>query len=592
MRTGIRILILIALPLFLFPSSQQRINSILEELKAEKDDTSRVLLLNEIALAFADTSIDRSIQYAREALNLSNSINYRYGIALSNKNFGEIFTQDKKYQPAINYYLICIKIFEELNEYSEIAVAHNKIGKIYLIQNSENLAMNHFDKSIQFAEKAGDPATKALSVNDIGGIHYDEQNYDMAYEYFLRSLMISEEIQDSVRMAATYNNVGEIYRIRGEYNEALDYYNKSLDISTKLDLRNWLAVSNRNIGDVFLAMNNKQKAFDHYNKSLQMNIDIQNTSGIIESYISLGMYYLQSDSYRNALHLFNTSLQIAEKEDYPELCSKAAFGKSDAFSGMNMYDSSLHYYKLGTVITDSLFNVEKHLQITEMEARFEADRLNQQNALQEKEIRLYERNERIIRLQMIIAIGGFVFVLILAALIFSHQKYRMKQDRKIIEKNREIHETQKRFMECELQTKNNELMNFALHIVQKNEFLQTVKKDLRDLKARGDDGKMQKINELLMKVNQNLRMSTEIEEFQKNVDQVNREFFVKLQEKFPNLTENEKRLSALLRLNLSSKEIATLNNISIKAVEMGRYRLRKKIGLDTNDVLTDYLQQL
>jgi DNA-binding CsgD family transcriptional regulator len=135
-------------------------------------------------------------------------------------------------------------------------------------------------------------------------------------------------------------------------------------------------------------------------------------------------------------------------------------------------------------------------------------------------------------------------------------------------------------------------MNFALHIVQKNDFLQLVKEDLKEIKNKHDDEKSVKINELLLKINQNLRMSKELEEFQKNADQVNQEFFEKLTDKYPKLTENEKRLSALLRLNLSSKEIATLNNISVKAVEMGRYRLRKKINLETNEVLTEFLRNL
>ena len=92
--------------------AQQGLDASFRRLQKTTDDTSRVLLLNEMAGIFSDTSLERSVQYARQALNLANEINYRYGIALSNKNFGEIFARNKNYQPALNYFLICIKSYK------------------------------------------------------------------------------------------------------------------------------------------------------------------------------------------------------------------------------------------------------------------------------------------------------------------------------------------------------------------------------------------------------------------------------------------------------------------------------------------------
>ena len=93
-------------------------------------------------------------------------------------------------------------------------------------------------------------------------------------------------------------------------------------------------------------------------------------------------------------------------------------------------------------------------------------------------------------------------------------------------------------------------------------------------------------------IRQNLSLKEDLEEFQQKLDNSYDDFFIRLRNKFPTLTRNEERLCAFLRLNLSSKEIATINNTSLKAAEMSRYRLRKKIGLSYNELLPEYLQSI
>ena len=89
-----------------------------------------------------------------------------------------------------------------------------------------------------------------------------------------------------------------------------------------------------------------------------------------------------------------------------------------------------------------------------------------------------------------------------------------------------------------------------------------------------------------------LQLDKEKKEFQNKVDRNYAEFFTRLKNKYPSLTKNEERLCAMLRLNLSSKEIASLNNTSVKAVEMGRYRLRKKCSVENNQELSGFLNMI
>ena len=101
-----------------------------------------------------------------------------------------------------------------------------------------------------------------------------------------------------------------------------------------------------------------------------------------------------------------------------------------------------------------------------------------------------------------------------------------------------------------------------------------------------------KARELLMSTSNHLQINDDIKEFQMNVEKVNQDFFNRLNQKFPDLTPNERHLCGLIRLNLSTKEIAVIRNISPKSVEMGRYRLRKKLNLGPKEEITSFLQNL
>jgi DNA-binding CsgD family transcriptional regulator len=85
------------------------------------------------------------------------------------------------------------------------------------------------------------------------------------------------------------------------------------------------------------------------------------------------------------------------------------------------------------------------------------------------------------------------------------------------------------------------------------------------------------------------KMDKDWEHFTHHFDKVHSDFVVVLKEKYPSITANELKLSAYLRMNLSTKEIAQLMNISVRGVEISRYRLRKKLGISSETNLFDFL---
>ncbi|MGE8381192.1 MAG: helix-turn-helix transcriptional regulator, partial [Sphingobacterium sp.] len=145
-------------------------------------------------------------------------------------------------------------------------------------------------------------------------------------------------------------------------------------------------------------------------------------------------------------------------------------------------------------------------------------------------------------------------------------------------------------LEAQLSLKNKELANAALNIVYKNEMLNNLHDELKQLKdAEGNklsSDELKKINKLIEDAHNDDR---DWHIFEKSFNESHENFFKKLKQEFPDLVPNDLKLCAYLRLNMSSKEIASLLNISTRGVEIRRYRLRKKLGIPTDKNLSEFL---
>jgi ligand-binding sensor domain-containing protein/DNA-binding CsgD family transcriptional regulator len=141
----------------------------------------------------------------------------------------------------------------------------------------------------------------------------------------------------------------------------------------------------------------------------------------------------------------------------------------------------------------------------------------------------------------------------------------------------------------EMKFKNKELANATLHLIQKNKTLSYLKDDLSKLLRTLPSNEKQNVSNLLKKINKDLQNEKSWELFNSYFDEVHQDFITRLKGKYDNLTPKELRLCAYLRMNISTKEIAPLMNISFRGVEISRYRLRKKLKLDHDTNLTDYI---
>ncbi|WP_258104086.1 triple tyrosine motif-containing protein [Marinoscillum sp. MHG1-6] len=201
---------------------------------------------------------------------------------------------------------------------------------------------------------------------------------------------------------------------------------------------------------------------------------------------------------------------------------------------------------------------------------------------------------------------GFMFIggaLLWQGLRHKYEKKAMtiKQQRELIRKdhefeqmseksNAEIMRLQNEKLELDINSKNKELASSTMNLIDKNQLLTGLKDELMNIiNSDKKNGSNKLIKDMIKKIEKNISSDDEWEHFQQYFDQVHGDFTQRLRSKYTNLTPQEVKLSNYLRMNLSTKEIAQLMNITTRGVEIARYRLRKKLELDRTDNLTEFI---
>lgn len=164
-----------------------------------------------------------------------------------------------------------------------------------------------------------------------------------------------------------------------------------------------------------------------------------------------------------------------------------------------------------------------------------------------------------------------------------------EQHIKVLEQERVIAEQQRQILETELSSQSKELASLALDALSKEQVIDSLRDTMKEEQQRGSRRSQRDLTPLLHRMRQAEGNLEFWNIYQKNFDLIHEHFFRNLQERYPQLTSSDLKFCALLRLNLSTKDIAKFANISVRGVESARLRLRKKFALTTDQNLVEFL---
>jgi DNA-binding CsgD family transcriptional regulator len=147
-------------------------------------------------------------------------------------------------------------------------------------------------------------------------------------------------------------------------------------------------------------------------------------------------------------------------------------------------------------------------------------------------------------------------------------------------------------LQDDVKHKTSQLASATMHLVQKSEILMKLKTDLSQISDDAPGPLRQKLRQVTRTIETDIQLDNNWEQFEIYFDQVHENFFKRLRQKYPDLTPKDQKLCAYLRMNLSTKEIAPLLNISVRGVEISRYRVRKKLGIDSDTNLVAFIMDV
>ncbi len=487
------------------------------------------------------------------------------------------------YEEARTFADEALEIATELQSDSLQADALHRIGNIYRRQGYYQQATQYMFEAIKLAETLENPLLLAMAYEDLANVYDHDAEYDFAQEYYLKAKAIYEDLNDVGNIAGVIGNLGSMTYETGDYEGALAMHKESLRMLLEANHKRYIANTYNNIAVTYREMGKYDSTLHYIQKTLEMDIESGFKRGIAMDYEMMGTVNLLTGNYSQAKEDLLKGVKLAEQIGVISRQRSMYYRLFRADSSLGNYQQALNWLSKSYVLRDSIYSEEKGRAMNEMREQYETEKKEQEIDFLTQKSELEKTRNAAIGFSLLSIIG-------LISLIWARQRTAQKKEFEILEKDKIIAEQELDASKTETEYLKKELTNYALHIAQKNEFLNQIKKEMAEVRSKvANQEALKHINQMGSKIYQNTSVNKEMEEFEAHVEQVCEGFFKRLDDKFPELTDQEKRLAALVRLNLSSKDIASIFSISPKSVDQGRYRLRKKLNLEGSSNLTQYL---
>ena len=437
------------------------------------------------------------------------------------------------------------------------------------------------------ANKTGDRNSLVKTKNTLGRYSSFYKREKQAFRYLKDALtitkeLVSEGLADEGALITQYYLIGKTYREMSNNTLAKTYLDSCYLYN--INPKSFIYTSFK-IEEAILN-SNPQKGIDGLNEILP--ILKKNDIGYqVLVYKYLGDKYIDVGNYQEAEKALLTSINISDKHkshlDFSPLIYKS-LSKLYALTGeyQKAYQASLTEKRLDALYFDS--RSENNHSLLFIRDKYQEEVEKGEKLLQQQKMDRLEIEERESFLKNVVLTVFLIFALLSGYLYFSYIKNKHQNEKRLISKKKELEI--KNTTEL-LELKNRELAVSSLKLIEKDELLASFKEKL----ANGTgDIKREDVKKLVRSISHS--NSQNWDEFETRFTSVNRDFYQKLNAKYPKLTRGDQKLCALVKLNLSSKEMAKLLGISIESVHTNRYRLRKKLSLARETSLTEFVSTL
>ncbi len=401
----LKIIVLLLMMLYAKAYSQQDYGTLLQNLKvAIKNDTNKVIALNQLGTYFLESRSDSALIYSNKALKLSDSLKYNAGIAYAYLNMANHYNGASNFNVSINYYLQSMRLYESLNNKKAVCILLNNIANSYQGMSKPNLAIAYFKKSNLLAKEINHRVMIAVSGVGIGNYLLDCDSALKALDYFKEAnLFFKEHETNTYRIGATYILIADAETKLKRYNEAQANLLKALKIFETLD----------------------------------------NSYGLASAKMALGELQFNQKKYNEAELSLIEAIKLFKLTDGSTDIKNAALILSNVCLANGKPKEALDYFKLHTSIKDSIQSNEINKQIIDVSTKYETEKKEQKNALLLAQNTIAKQTIKQQRFSFYIMVGGLILVIIFTFFIFRGLRLQRKTNKTLEHINKKLEEKNK-----------------------------------------------------------------------------------------------------------------------------------------------------
>jgi tetratricopeptide (TPR) repeat protein len=526
-------------------NTMTKMDSLTTLLATTRDPGSKVNLLLKLAKESEKVSLLQAIEYANQALDVVTEAKIDSIFAVANSTLGSLYFYQGNYNQALEKFNAELNWHISRNNYDQIITTQINIGAVYHRVGNTSKARETYLNSLEYLKNnkerySQDLYTRSLLTlyNNLGNIENEDGDNYKSKEWYFKGLQLAEHVNSIEQQGRISHNIGKMYLEEEQYDSARVYLQRAI-------------IHRRSHGNISGEAITLMLLSNLYYHTLK-----------IDSALTLNQkaYYLAelSNSADTKIQCYKTFVKIYKAmHDY-----KKAFEAQEKF--VNLYDSIYSTQVKNEIFKlqyENDFNIQKYTLKIEQQAK--------------------EKKYLIVLASMILVIGAVGSIYFMLRSRYNRLKYKSK-----------LLELNKVKLETEVELRNKELTTNVLYMVQKNEILAGVIERLIEAKMNLKPENQSIIQKVLLDLSSLLKDNV-WSEFEIRFQNVHLEFYEKLLNRFPDLTTNERKLCAFLRLNMTTKEISAITNQSVNSIEMARYRLRKKLNMENSQVnLITFLMEM
>lgn len=460
--------------------------------------------------------------------------------------------------------------------------------------------LGNFDLSIKNlydAQRYINPANKrqtAQLYSLMGRVYSKLGDYNKGIELNDKATSIFKSLGDSASVAGCYNERGVMHYLLDEFVVAEKFLQRALTINRAQ--RNLKEIAT-NLNNLCLYQGDTEKKLSLIQEAIAINKNLDAQWSLGENYNNMGKQYYFGEQYSKALEALQKAYEYARNIGAKELIC-------DNYEYSSWVYAAIGDYKQAYTRLSQMYALSKELQSSNKLRNIEQEISYKRYQDQKYATEMQEQTYKIELLKRNLWFLGSVLVLGLAFSIFLYKWYKRRKGLQLIEaryqlelSQRELSELKLHQQELELQNIQNaldssqqEVTSFAVFLRSRNELLDKIREMIKEGYKMDNQALIPHLKKVNAYISQYQSGDKTNNALLLNIEDKSKEFIERLTKEHPNLTQGEKYLATMLRVNLSTKEISMISGNSPKTINMNRYRLRKALNLPTEKDLVEYLQ--